>query len=167
MAISNLTPASTIDNWVEIATNTSTAGTKSFTSVPTTYRKLMLRWHSIAPDTNTVDLFIRLNGISTANTYVSSYIPFRSSVVDPSFANNGFMLDNSTTTTNLYLGYIVIDSASTTNSKIITGINAISTGDTEGGFVDGLFVATAAISQVDLLVTSGTISGTATLYGAA
>ena len=166
MAISKLSAAVTTDNWVEIATNTASAATKSFTSIPTTYRKLMVRWHSIVPDTNTADLFIRLNNISTANTYVSSYIPFRSTVVNPSFANNGFMLDNSTSDTNSYLGYMVIESSNTANSKIVEGINAISTGDIEGGFVNGLFVATAAVTQLDFLVTGGNISGTVTLYGA-
>lgn len=168
MAISKLSAATTTDNWVQIATNTASGvGTKSFTSIPTTYRKLMVRWHSIVPDTNTVDLFIRLNGVSTANTYMSSYIQFGAASTTPSFANNGFMLDNSTTSTNSYLGYLVIDSANTTNSKIVEGINGINTGDVEGGFINGLFVATAAISQLDFLVTpSGTISGTVTLYGA-
>ena len=166
MAISKLSGATATDNWVQIATNTSTAGTKSFTSIPTTYRKLMVRWHTIVPNTNVVDLYIRLNGVSTANTYVSAYIPFRSSVVNPSFANDGFMLDNSTSDTNSYLGFMVIESSNTTNSKIANGVNAISTGDVEGGYVEGLFVATAAVTQLDFLVTSGTISGTVTLYGA-
>ena len=166
MAISKLSGAATSDNWVQIATNTATAATKSFTSIPTTYRKLMVRWHTIAPNTNVVDLYIRLNGVSTANTYVSAYIPFLSGGRTPSFANDGFMLDNSTTDTNTYLGFMVINSSNTANAKIVEGVNALSTGDVEGGFVEGLFVATAAVTQLDFLVTSGTISGTVTLYGA-
>ena len=152
MSISRITTTDTVDNWVEIATNTTTATTRTFSSIPTTYRKLMLRWHTIVPNTNTVDLYIYFNASKTANAYYSAG------------SNTYIEVDTSTVDTNSYLGYLVIDSAKTNSIKEFNGFHSYTVTGTQRE-LHGIYAATAAITEISFEMTSGTTSGTLVLYG--
>lgn len=166
MSISAIGKALDVDNWVIIATDTASGvGTKSFTSIPTVYRKLMVKWHSIVPD-STADLRIEFNAVTTANKYASFYDRKSSSAINPYVTNTKIGLEESCDSNNSYLGYLEIDSANTVNAKLVKGFNANKTGAQPGGYIVGFYEAVAAITQVDFKIGSGNISGTVILLGA-
>lgn len=161
MSISRITTAGVTDNWVEIATNTASAvTTKSFTSIPTTYSKLLLVWHSISM-VSTSDLTIRFNNDATTLKH------FLLTTSGSTRMNSSNIIFSQVTTGNGF-GLLEIDSANTTNAKRINGYytnSADSTTATNAGLMTGIYLATAAITQVDFISSLSNYSGTVTLYG--
>jgi len=150
-------------------TTASAISSLSLSSIPSTYKQLILVWHGIESSDNST-FSVRLNNVSS-NSYANS--SWR--IVSGSASNTGGVT-SSIGGTNLYLfgdnttgvalrqcamGYLIIDNyASTTKLKtynVVNGYTNVAVGDHFGNIL-GTFDSTSAISSIDVFRVSG--SGT-------
>jgi hypothetical protein len=168
-----------------LGTVTASAGTAiAFTSIPTTYKHLLVRWfNAYGSDTDSY-WNVRVNGDS-GSVYASKYVSTngttlsagRSGVYDTVFGNSasasGAIITRLTATSNFYDRFgsgqmIIFDYANTSSRR---NMQCHSYGDAGGAVftnvVDGLYTATGtAITQIDFVRSSTqTITGTFYLYG--
>jgi hypothetical protein len=157
---------------VAIATQTlgSAASSISFTSIPATYTDLRVVFTWV-PSATSVNLFIRLNNDSTAlysDTYMTGNGTAASSGTDTassSWTVNQLINPSATIPT-----FNTIDIFSYAGSTFKTGLITTSSDRNGSGYTQpevGLYRSTTAITQVNLVASSGTfnIGTTATLYG--
>ena len=164
MAIS-VYPATVTDNWIQIATSTPTSGTTvSFTSIPSTYRKL---WLVTGKDPVTATgnaLFaVTVNSLSGTNdyTYFGATTTSAASFVDAEG------ITQNTTGLNFAFNLIFENKANGTPSASFTGgLSQPQSRIISLGRIPGL---TTPITQIDLTLSANAISGASTgelqLYG--
>jgi len=148
-------------------TTASALSSLSLSSIPSTYKQLLLVWHGIETSDNST-FNVRLNNVST-NSYANS-----SWSVVSGFANNNSNLVSSvggtalrlfgdnTTGVALYqtaMGYMIIDNyASTSKLKtynVTNGYTNVSSGQHFGNIL-GTFDSASAITSIDIFRSAGT-----------
>jgi hypothetical protein len=162
------------------ATGTGSSGTITFSSIPSTYTSLQIRY--IARDTGTgagsSALRIRLNSDSGANYSYHSLIGDGSAVTASGTASSteylisrGVVAGGALATT-LCAGVIDIhDYASTTRNKTMRGFTGDDTNSASGfwgvNLSSGLWMSTSAVNAIELRIFSDsfTTSTTVALYG--
>jgi hypothetical protein len=160
-------------SYESIATATpSGTGTVTFSSIPSTYTSLQIRF-SLLTDSSGWSCYLRFNG-DTGSNYVYHYIAGTGSVVQAAGVTANTRIDfaslNSGSNTSFpTVGIIDIhDYASTTKNKVIrdfAGIDKNGSGDVN--LISGLWLNTAAITSVSLIVPVASFSTgtTFSLYG--
>lgn len=145
-------------------TTASALSSLSLSSIPSTYKQLLLVWHGIEHSNTTTAFSIRFNNVSTssyaygaftrngAGGNVATYI---AGTTLQAFGENtgGVALRQAAR------GYLIIDDyASTTKLKSYTMFNMYSnvSVDEFGGNIQGTFDSTSAISSIDVFRVSGT-----------
>jgi hypothetical protein len=143
----------------------------SLTSIPGTYKQLMLVWSGIYHSTTGGQFGLRFNNNSSGTAYARQIVRFNNATVDCS----GFSADNEaagsvsqtfgnsigTSSTNLTVavkGTLLIDNyASSTKLKFYKQENSysLSGGDIRIGRVDGVFNSTTAITSIDIYDANG------------
>jgi len=163
---------------IATATGTGSSGTITFSSIPSTYQHLQVRWiarTSPATDSATT-VRIRFNSDTGANyTRHLLYADGTSATAQGSASETsidvraGARTDSSGTNT---MGVAVIDVhdyASTTKYKTLRGFSGADDNDTTGeiSLQSGLWMNTAAISSITIFSVSGNFLSTSTfaLYG--
>jgi hypothetical protein len=148
-----------------ISTTTLTGASVSLTSIPQTYKDLLLILKNHRPATNATSLLIRVNGDSNAR-YRQNPGSTAVDYADSSFfqSNMGTAVTNNTGSFQ-FLDYA--DNALRTTVKIDT-VHSNSTTSTNANIFQGLgsYNQTDNITSLDLLYSTGNFSaGTALLYG--
>jgi len=156
-----------------IATATpSGTNTVTFSSIPSTYKSLQIRF-SLLTSSSGWSPYLTFNG-DTGSNYVYHYVAGTGAAVQAAgvTANPGIdfaSLNSGSNTTNPTTGIIDIhDYASTTKNKVIrdfAGIDKNGSGDVN--LISGLWLNTAAITSVSLIVPVATFStgSVFSLYG--
>jgi len=167
-----------------IATATpSAATTVSFSSIPTTYKNLLLVWKNVYQSATGKSFGIRINNDTTANGHKSRGLVMTGadqsttvylSVFDSTqFASTSAfyesnIIPNTTTSSadsfqNSYGFFQILEYANTATGKYV---NWQTTGSSGINFGQGWFGGTAAITQIDFIRDSTqTVTGTFYLYG--
>jgi hypothetical protein len=155
-----------------ISTTTLTGASVNLTSIPATYNNLQLVIRNFRPTTDSIDIRMRVNNIST-NSYSSNLYGNLASSLNNTFGLN--IMENITTdqdngTSNALAIVNFLDYANTATWKIIQSVSVANnaTTTTNFNFDQYTFITnqTAAISEINLLCSSGNFtSGTALLYG--
>ena len=145
----------------------------SLSSIPATYKDLVLTWHGIFPSTaNTSGFSIRYNNNSAANTYKGTIVYGSSSLnsrkfsyTDSTFATSegsasfGWYLDTTSADLAKNAGgtLIIYNYASTSKFKLYETTFAFSNsaGTSQWFTVVGTFMDTAAISSIDVFRDTG------------
>lgn len=162
---------------IATATGTGSSGTITFSSIPSTYQHLQIRY--IAKDTRTGtndNLRIRLNN-DTSTNYARHTLRGTGATVDATASTsatwidcNNAIADTPTGTTNM-MGVGILDLhdyASTTKNKtlrIINGFDYNYTNSTDGiiSLYSGLWMSTSAVNRIDL-ISSGTAFNTSSVF---
>lgn len=156
---------------IATATGTGSSGTITFSSIPSTYKHLQIRFIAKAsPTTVSVrDVQIQFNS-DTANNYARHNLYGTGSTasalgVDSTISNfiaiQGAACNSDASLANIVgTGIVDIhDYASTTKNKTVRAINGIDTNGVGAGFyiqlTSGLWIQTAAINSVTLALSSG------------
>jgi hypothetical protein len=157
---------------IATATGTGSSGTVTFSSIPSTYKSLQIRYMSLNSAAGLIN--IRFNGNSSA-VYAyhvfagegsTTFTGVATSVTEGNIGGNGYGV--STAYPNV--GIIDIhDYASTTKNKTVRAIFGDDRNGSNGeiGLYSSLWANTAAVNSVSLIMTSGVFnSGTVfSLYG--
>jgi hypothetical protein len=154
MAISTVSSISD-DVWQLIATNTpSAASSSSFTSI-SGYKKLMVTWQLTGV---TGYLGARFNNDTTSGNHAGSADMFGAygERFYTTFLPINAYIDSDTG------GYATFKDTDKTTPKFIDEI-----GGRSGTKAGGIYFGTSAVTQLDVVVTTGTFSGTIKLYGIA
>jgi hypothetical protein len=152
-----------------ISTTTLSGASVTLSSIPTGYVNLYLLIKNVTPSANN-SIFLRMNGVSTANTYAFDTVP---EVSASTFNQNNIPLSNNQIPTGQNLNSFsvqIIDYTNTNNWKWMVGDNFFQATSPTTSFLYarrwGLHNQTAAISSLSIHVSAGTFSaGTALLYG--
>lgn len=150
-----------------------TSGTLSgasvvLSSIPATYRTLVLVMLNVLPATNATDLSLRFNADSTANRYASDALVAAGPLA---FAGAQITLSTlSNSTSQSLLAMTIPEYANTTTWKMALTDAVFNDTTATGQFkyrrFYGLYNQTAAISSLTLFMSSGNLtSGTYALYG--
>lgn len=150
---------------------TGSSATISFTSIPSTYKHLQIRWLGKSTSTGTYTL-MTFNG-DTSNTYATHGVYGNgSSALVEGYPNNtsvsgGFL----TASTETGFGVSVLDILDYTNTSKNTTVKGLTGRDNSGSgtasLISGAWFNTAAVNRIDIVVNAGswsTISHFA-LYG--
>ena len=165
-----LTAGSSFES-IASAVGTGSSGTITFSSIPSTYKHLQVRFSALANTTGT-DPYLRFNGISTT-TYDWHHIAGNGSAVS-TFGSPGdegirLMYGADGGTTYPMSGIIDIhDYASTTKNKTVRLFAGFDTnGAGQVTMNSGLYNSTTAVSSIDIVTDgSGFLTGsTFSLYG--
>jgi hypothetical protein len=150
-------------------TTASALSSLSLSSIPSTYKQLILVWSGIYHSDDATRFNMRLNNISTTsyyiqNMYINSGTPgteFQAS--NTMGGNNSVIFGQAASSTNLSeasSGYIIWDNyASTTKLKTYNATvryRNLFTGTNIGGQIFGTLDTTNAITSIDVVRTSGT-----------
>ena len=155
MAVGTVSASNTDDIWQLIATNTpSSASTTSFTSI-SGYKKLMVTWQITS---STANLQIRLNNDTTSGNHAGTSFMY-GTYAD---RNYGTYFPVSNYVDNPTGGYAILRDTDKTTPKFIDEIGGMA-----GAVARGIYFGSSAVTQLDLLPSSGTITGTVKLYGVA
>ena len=144
----------------------------SFTSIPSTYKQLLLVWNGIYHSNNTSYFDVRLNNVSTAGTYpyqlkgingttlqdLGNSANPTSLVSEDSLYSTFGAVANTATALGASKGYLLIDNyASTSKLKLITGCwyNYNGTSYRAALAYNGQFNSTDAITSLDIVRYSG------------
>ena len=165
------------------ATGTGSSGTISFTSIPSTYSHLQIRY--IGKENTTAsafarNIYIQFNSDTGATSYAYHELLGNGSIVSANGSSNQnaiFLSDaipssHSTLTNVIGVGLIDIhDYASTTKNKTLRTIYGsdanISSTDYQINLRSGVWLSTSAINRIDIKTSSGnyTTASTFALYG--
>jgi len=174
---------------ISTTTATGTAGTVDLTSIPGTYKNLILTVSNYYNSVTNTGCYLRINSVSTGSLY-STFIGSWQSAVSP-VANelhapgqnqiasttatnyNKFLARVDNTGTSDYLGWLNATFYDYTNTtaweKQVNWSNAGYDASGSGGYVVnqgmGKFGHTAAISSIQIIATSGNINGVFKLWG--
>ena len=149
-------------------TTASSLTSLSFSSIPGTYKQLLLTWSGLSTPSESTTFFIRLNN-SSSLVYAQSGLvaaggtPAVSLSRNTEIGSNGLIRNATGTTLDLLpKGYLIIDNyASTTRFKNYSYNNSFrrpATGDDWLEIIEGVFSSTSAITSIDIVRTTG--SGT-------
>ena len=152
------------------AAGTGSSGTITFSSIPSTYKHLQVRFRALANTTGT-DPYFRINGVSTT-TYDWHSVAGNGSAVSlfgsPGDDGIRLMYGADGGTTYPMSGIIDIhDYASTTKNKTIRTLAGQDLNGTYGGPVvlsSGLFRSTNAITSLSLILIGGPVFTTASVF---
>lgn len=158
---------------IATATGTGSSGTITFSSIPSTYQHLQVRW--IAKDNiGSEFISVRLNGDTGAN-YARHGLRGNGATVGATGNASqtsfyGFGISNGTNTTYQNVGIFDLhDYASSTKYKtarVISGVDGNGTGEID--LISGLYMSTSAITSISFIMTGGANFDTTTkfaLYG--
>jgi hypothetical protein len=154
--------------FTQIASGTLSGASLVLSSIPNTYRDLRLVLLNALPATNATDLYLRLNGDSTANRYASDAL---TSAGPLAFTGAQMVFTTLSNSTSSMMGVInVPEYANATTWKFLTMDTVFNDTTTTTQFkyrrFYGLYNQTAAISSITLLMSSGNFtSGNYYLYG--
>ena len=162
------TPAS---GGMTLISTTNLASVTSITSIPTTYKNLILVIRGFRPTTNARRLRMRLNNDSGTSYTQWAYATANINVAG--FGSSGFDLtdnaSNGGSNTNAISIISITDYANTTGWQFIDSQSVYQ--DSSAGLatnfaVYGAYIKSAAITQIDLFANTGSIDGgSALLYG--
>jgi len=155
-----------------ISTTTLSSTGVVISSIPSTYKNLVLLVRSFSSTTNGAELFIRLNNDSTANRHFSMATSNVTNDQGSQTPNDTLMRIQAGQSNTIVAGnsYVQLyDYASTAHWKMVN-FQSISNNQTTGTAAIswngvGFYNQTTAISSIGLYPSGGTISGTALLYG--
>lgn len=160
------------------ATGDGSSGTITFSSIPSTYASLQIRFlgRTTSGSGSQQNLFLRFNGVSSAS-YARHYLQGDGSAVSASGSSGDTeilagQVINDGESANIYSVSIINihNYASTTQNKTVRTFDGTNK-NTSGGLVwlrSGLFVNTAAITSLSLITSNGNAFTTSTqvaLYG--
>lgn len=160
---------------IATATGTGSSGTITFSSIPSTYQHLQIRWISRTTRATNADSFqLTFNGASS--TYADHYLSGDGSVTDAfgSASTSYITLPGATTAANraadiMAVGVLDIhDYGSTTKAKTVRSNHGIDANGSGAIYLSsGLWTTTSAITSITIAVASGsfTTSSTFALYG--
>lgn len=165
---------------IATATGTGSSGTITFSSIPSTYKSLQIRFLAKSTTTTGVNesLLLRVNG-DTATNYTEHYLYGDGTTASANGAvtrssisvYNGTMRSNATYANMMGVGVIdIIDYASTTKNKTVRYVcgNDVNAATSVGPALgSGLWLSTSAITSISLITSSGSwaTSTTIALYG--
>jgi hypothetical protein len=165
--------AGEINSYESIATlsGTGSSATISFTSIPSTYKHLQIRWVGKSTSTGTYTI-LTMNGDSANNYATHSIFSTYSTTSAEAYPNNssmsgGFLSASSESG----VGSAILDILDYTNTSKNTTLRALTGRDNNGSgtvaLVSGLWVNTAAVNRIDIAVNAGSWSTTSqfALYG--
>ena len=153
-------------------TGTGSSGTISFTSIPSTYKHLQVRWMGKSTSTGTYTA-LTFNGDSGASYATHSvYGTGSNPAATEAYSNNSSMSGGFlTASTDTGFGIAVLDIldyANTSKNKTLRGL----TGRENNGsgivaLISGLWMSTSAVNRLDITVNAGSWSTTSSfaLYG--
>lgn len=159
-------PNLNFENWVLIATDTSTATVQTFNNIPVSYSKLMIIFETNVGAGGSNTFGIRINNDSTASNYQSWRLPA------PGNAWNTVLGIHAATSTGQN-GYMIISNANTTSVKISLGYTSLQSNSSStttyelSGYYNN-FTTGAAITRLDygdFQAVPINNSGTRRLYG--
>lgn len=177
-ASSSVTPTTTAFESIASATGTGSSGTITFSSIPSTYVALQIRFigRTTSASTSQQNLFLRFNGVSSAS-YTRHNLQGDGSAVSAAGAASqteitaGQVINDGEAANVMSVSIINIHNyASTTQNKTVRTFDGTDK-NTSGGLVwlrSGLFIDTTAISSLSLITASGNAFTTSTqvaLYG--
>lgn len=151
-----------------LATGSFAVGTTNITSISGSYNDLILICNNFDPATDAAYQTIRFNA-DTGSNYYSAAFGSTTGVAAATFGAVGAEVDN-TATSRTYTWIYIPQYANTSNHKFYYafsgGVNATTTSQRSFFSYMGLWSSTAAITQINLLASSGnTDAGTYTLLG--
>lgn len=176
-SVTPVDPASFVS--IATASGTGSSGTITFSSIPSTYKHLQLRWiarGSAGAGNWATGAAIRFNGDSTATNYYNHYLEGNGSTASSGAQNsnnNWFKTTSGGTAANIYAVGImdILDYASTNKNKVMRELNGADLNGSGSMFlISGGWTNTAAINSISI-VSDATYGGnwtTATqfaLYG--
>ena len=149
-----------------------TGPTITFSSIPSTYKSLQLRYSVNAGITNN-QFRIQFNGDTTASNYAYHWLTGNNTTVASNGASgNGYIQfpqGYGTVTNGRNAGVInIVDYASASKAKVVNvfaGQNDNTAADSQVSLNSGLWTSTAAINSITFYVPSDTFSGSISLYG--
>lgn len=147
--------------------NTSAATGASFTSIPSTYKHLQIRYSSTRSVANEMAMRFNADG---GNNYSLHYAVGDGSSASASGAamnNSRTYVGNDGTSTIPVVGVIdIFDYTSTNKLKVHRTLSGVDKNGSGSVFMfSGAWNNTAAITQIDIFPGSGTITGSFALYG--
>ena len=159
-----------------ISTTTLTGSSVSLSSIPQTYKDLRLIVRKFQPSVNAENMSMRVNGVTTANTYryfdwSTTSTNLRNQSFNQSLWETVAFIDQKSTSEDTNLCDIVIpDYTNTTTWKMYWGYSVAIRNDNSANLSAttriGFHNQTAAITSISLFPNSGNFtSGTAYLYG--
>ncbi len=149
-------------------TTASALSSLSLSSIPGTYKQLILAWSGFYHSDSATRFNLRFNSVSTNSYYIQNFY-YNGSTVGLDYqvrtnasGDNSVMFGQNTSSTNLSLassGYLVVDNYSSTtklkNYKASVRYEN-STFNNIAGEIMGVFDSTSAITSIDVVRTSGT-----------
>ena len=165
--------AAALNSYESIATITGTgsSGTISFTSIPSTYKHLQVRWMGKSTSTGTYTA-LTFNGDSGASYARHSIYGNGSSAGVEAYASNSSMSGGFlTASTDTGFGVAVLDILDYTNTSKNKTLRGLTGRDNNGSgivaLISGAWFSTSAVNRLDIVVNAGSWSTTSifALYG--
>ena len=149
------------------STTFSASSSVNFTSIPSTYTDLRIVFSAVGSTTNFVR--VSFNNVNTGTAYsrVRLFGDGTNAQADQATGSpymSPFYSSLSTTIPELYI-HDIFSYAGSTSKSMLTQVSADLNGSGGVARIISLWSSTAAITSVQLYPSSGTITGTATLYG--
>jgi hypothetical protein len=145
---------------ISTASGTGSSGTITFSSIPSYYKHLQIRYAVItASGGSSVNL--RINGDTASNYYQHGFIGYNGAVGAYASSNTSMLiggLNTGSSATYPFIGVVdIVDAFSTSKNKTVkslSGIAATTGGNSELGLQSGLWNSTSAINSVSIIVGS-------------
>ena len=167
------TPAVTnsYESIASISGNGSSA-TISFTSIPSTFKHLQVRWMGKSTSTGT-STNLQFNGVTSSGSYATHSVYGNGSITGAeAFANNSSVSGGYlTASTDTGFGVAVLDILDYTNTSKNTTLRGLTGRDNNGSgivaLISGVWLDTAAVNRIDITVNAGNWATTSrfALYG--
>ena len=156
---------------IATVSGTGSSATISFTSIPSTYKHLQIRWMGKSTSTGTYTL-LNMNGDTSNNYATHSVFGNGSTASGEAYPNNSSMSGGFlTASTDTGFGVAICDILDYTNTSKNTTLRGLTGRDNNGSgtvaLVSGLWMNTAAVNRIDIAVNAGSWSTTSqfALYG--
>jgi hypothetical protein len=155
-----------------ISTTTMSGSPITLSSIPSTYKDLVVRYYNAKTTADNQNLTMTFNGNTSSIINAMGILNLDGTLSSvSSYAAANFLMSKSTTaSTGVYLGSGVLEipDYSSANNKRYQGWSLVQTNGNalNGFFINGNFASTAAISSITFTLASGTFNGgTILLYG--
>ncbi len=156
---------------IATATGTGSSGTITFSSIPSTYTHLQVRFNAIG--TTSARIYMRFNGDTASNYNTHCLIGDGSTAFATNYAQSQMTIAQDgygISTTYPNVGIVdIIDYASTTKNKTIRVLTGMDKNTTLGevGLYSGLWRSTSAVNSIVVRLDAGNFTTTSTvaLYG--
>jgi hypothetical protein len=148
----------------------SAVSTVTFSSIPSTYKSLQVRFNLVATSAGT-PIAIQLNGDSTTGHYISHWLSGSGTTATAGgggVTTQTYVNQIGAITTYPNVGIIdVIDYTNTNKNKTVKSLFGANQNTSAGSMeiTSGLWLSTSAVTSLTVLVPSGTYTGTISLYG--